>query len=178
MHLESLENCKLSIGSYPEFTYNAKGGGGKFRTIQTKQRTIKKIEFDSKTFKIPSLNTKTTKILGFSLPPGIEIKVVPILLQGNLNSLNGELSLEFESKFCLSIWPGLSAPPLIVKTCLNNTQDGNRDQFIKDKFKKMNFQTCLQGNAIISKTGNFFLDIFLGLPTQAIAILKCRIIEE
>ena len=37
MHLKSLEGCRLTIGSYPPFSYNASGGGGEGTLIPNQQ---------------------------------------------------------------------------------------------------------------------------------------------
>ena len=38
MQLKSLEGCQLTIGSYPPFAYNARGGGGKGTLLPTKKK--------------------------------------------------------------------------------------------------------------------------------------------
>ena len=64
MHLKSLERCRLAIGSYPPFDYDARGGGGKGILIPNNiEKNILHIRFPTETFSIPPLNWKTTKFL-------------------------------------------------------------------------------------------------------------------
>ena len=40
MQLKSLDGCRLKIGSYPRFSYNASGGGGK-GTLNPSEKEIR-----------------------------------------------------------------------------------------------------------------------------------------
>ena len=74
MHLESLKGCQLKIGYYPYFDYDATGGGGSTYPLQ-KDKGRLFLKFDPNSFHIPSINYKNTKILGLSMPPGLEIQM-------------------------------------------------------------------------------------------------------
>ena len=60
MKMKSLEGCRLTIGRYPPFIYNAYGGGGKATLLPSQKNNIKFVRFTSKTFSIPPLTSKTT----------------------------------------------------------------------------------------------------------------------
>ena len=68
MQLKSLEGCRLKIGSYPPFEYNACGGGGKGTLLPTKKNNILYLSFSPKAFSIPPLNSRTTKFVSLPLP--------------------------------------------------------------------------------------------------------------
>ncbi len=176
IELKSLANCELSISTYPKFKYNATGGGGKGILKETDKEGYFQIIFQQNKFNIPPINSETTKFLGVSLPPGIEIKIATQELAGYINLNTGELTLNFLAKFKFSILKLIKAPDLIVETCLNNKGiENNNIKVIGSPINK-DGRTRLVGNANVDRTGNIFLDKFLLLPNIALAILECKII--
>ena len=175
MELKSLEGCRLKIGKYPPFTYNAYGGGGKATLIPNQKNNLLHISFSSKTFSIPPLTSKTTRFLSLPLPPGFKIEMSMDQLEGTIDKNSGKVLLKFESKFLFSIGDILKFPNLIVKTLLKTGK-------VKGKLHKgegfalqNDGTTKLVGISIIPKTGNTILDTFLSLPNEAMAELKCEI---
>ena len=75
MQLKSLEGCRLKIGSYPPFSYNAYGGGGTGTLLTSQKNNILSLHFSSKTFSIPPLTSQTTKFLFIPLPQGLKIEM-------------------------------------------------------------------------------------------------------
>ncbi len=175
MYLKSLEGSRLLIGSYPPFQYDARGGGGKATLLSSSQRHILQLSFSSETFEIPELNYKTTKFLSLPLPPLLNIKIDMDRLEGTLNKKSGEILLEFESRFIFSIGSIYHFPDLFIKTSL---QTGKVEGIIH-KEEGLTIQNDgrarLVGIGIIPITGNKILDIFLGLPNEALAVLECEI---
>ena len=92
MQLKSLEGCRLKIGKYPAFTYNAYGGGGKATLLPNQKSNLLEISFSSKTFSIPPLTSKTTKFLSLPLPPGFKIEMYMEQLEGTINRNSGAVS--------------------------------------------------------------------------------------
>ncbi len=175
MKLKSLDGCRLRIGKYPPFTYNADGGGGTAIFLPSQNNHLLHISFSSKTFSIPPLTSKTTKFLSFPLPPGFKIEMSMNKLEGTINKNPGKVLLTFESKFLFSIGAMLKFPELIVKTVLKTGKvkgklhEGEGFPLQNDGITK------LVGISIIPKTGNKILDTFLGLPNEALAELQCEI---
>ena len=167
MRLISLDGCKLKIGSYPEFSYNASGGGGEASIVFDEKRNITLIKFNPDTFQIPDLDNKSTRFLGLPLPLGIKVQMVMKKLEGSLNNENGHIKLNYESRFFLKIWPKFIFPPLIIKTVLQS----NKSNTLENKIE------TLESLAIVEPTSNFFLNSFLSLPNNAKAILKCKLIN-
>ncbi len=173
--LESLDGCSLKIGSYPAFSYNANGGGGR---AQSSEKIFSKniyLSFDPETFSIPSLSYKTTKIFSLPMPPGLEIKMLMDTLEGTLNESTGYVKLKFRSKFIFSIWPFFVFPNLDVKTSLMTTKVRGKISKPEGEPLDKHGLVTLVGVADVPLTGNKLLDFFLGLPNEALAILKCRI---
>ncbi len=175
MRLNSLEGCRLTIGSYPPFIYNAYGGGGEAILLPSKKNNLLFVSFSSTTFSIPPLNSRTTKFLLLPLPPGLKIEVSMDQLEGTIDTNTGEVLLKFESKFLFSIGPMLKFPNLIVKTLLKTGRVKGKLHKGEGLVLQKNGITKLVGISKIPRTGNKVLDIFLGLPTEALAELQCEI---
>ena len=175
MQLKSLKDCRLKIGSYPSFKYNACGGGGKGTLLPSKKNNVLYLKFSSKTFSIPPLTSKTTKFLFLPLLPGLKIEMYMDKLEGTINKSSGEVLLQFESKFVFSIGNIIKFPDLLVKTLLETGKvTGNLHQASGLALQK-NGRAKLVGVSMIPPTGNKFLDTFLGLPNEALAELQCEI---
>ena len=174
MQLKSLVDCRLKIGRYPTFYYNATGGGGITTADYQDNKGNLFFRFNPNSFSIPSLNWQTTKFLGLVLLPGLEINIVPKIIKGNINIHSGLVSLQLEAKFILSIFSLIKAPELVVKTELTSTNiKGDIHEAIGSPINNRG-ETILVGLATIEPSGNRFLDSFLSLPNEALAILHCE----
>ena len=175
MQLKSLKGCRLKIGSYPSFDYNATGGGGNGSLLPSSNENILNLRFASKTFSIPPLNSRTTKFLCLPLPPGLKIVMSMDKLEGTIDRNSGEVLLKFESKFVLSIGENIAFPHLLVKTLLTTGEVKGKLHEGKGLILQKNGKAKLVGIAVIPITRNKILNIFLGLPNEALAELQCEI---
>jgi len=176
MQLKSLDGCLLKIGSYPPFTYNAHGGGGKATLLPSPSNSsILCFRFSSTTFSIPALTSRTTKFLSLPLPPGLKIDMSLDKLEGRIDMNSGEVLLEFESKFIFSIGPIIKFPALLVQTTLTTGKVCGKSHEGTGLVLQKNGQAKLVGISTIPRTGNKVLDTFLGLPNEALAELQCEI---
>jgi len=175
IHLKSLEGCRLKIGSYPPFSYNAYGGGGKGTLIPSQKNNIINLSFSSKTFSIPPLTSKNTKFLCFPLPPGLKIQMSMDKLEGTIDQNSREVLFKFESKFMFSVGAIIQFPDLLVKTILTTGKVKGELHEGQGLILQKDGTTKLVGISIIPPTGNKILDTFLGLPNEALAELQCEI---
>ena len=175
MHLRSLDGCRLAIGSYPHFTYNATNGGGKATISSIEGDDIFHLKFLPKDFSIPPLTYQTTKFLNLPLPPGLRIEMHMHKLEGSINKTSGEVLLNFESEFLFSICSILKFPELLVKTKLETNSVKSSLFTEQGHILQKNGLIKLVGIAKIPITTNKFLNFFLGLPNEALAILNCKI---
>ena len=175
MQLKSLRGCRLKIGKYPPFTYNANGGGGKAISHQNHNNDLLEISFSSNTFSIPPLNSKTTRFLSLPLPPGFNIKISMDQLEGTINKKSGEVLLTFKSKFHFSIGSMIKFPELKVNTFLKTGKVKGKLHEGEGTALQNSGKTTLVGLSTIPKTGNKIFDKFLGLPNEALAELNCEI---
>ena len=175
MEMKSLEGCRLTIGSYPPFTYNAYGGGGKATLLPIQKNNLLHVSFASKTFSIPPLTSRTTKFLSLPLPPGLKIEMSMDKLEGTIDKISGEVLLKFKSKFLFSIGGTLKFPELIVNTLLTTGKVKGKLHEAEGKVLQSNYKTKLVGISTIPITANKILDTFLGLPNEALAELQCEI---
>ncbi len=174
MYLRSLDKCCLRIGSYPPFDYDATNGGGKAFTSSNDQSKIKYLSFDPNTFSIPPLTWRNTRFLTLPIPPGLKIEMLMDKLEGTLDITTGCLSLDFESRFVFSIFSIFSFPNLFVKTTLVTGRVISRLFEEEGMLLNKNGKTKLVGIAVVLPTGNRMLDVFLGLPNEALAVLNCE----
>ena len=175
MQLKSLEGCRLKIGSYPAFYYNAHGGGGQGRLLPSTKDNILCLSFSPKAFSIPPLTSRTTKFLSLPLPPGIKIEISMNKLEGTIDSNSGEVLFQFESKFILKIGGMIKFPDLLIQTSLTTGTVKGKLHASKGQVIQANGKTKLVGISIIPPTGNKILDTFLNLPNEALAELQCEI---
>ena len=175
MKLKSLDGCRLKIGSYPSFFYDAYGGGGEGTLLPSKNKEILCLSFSSKTFSIPPLTSRTTKFLSLPLPPGLKINMTMDKLEGTIDKNSGEVLLKFESRFILSIWNIIQFPDLLVKTLLKTGKVKSELYEKEGHVRQKDGKTKLVGISVIPITGNKVLDTFLGLPNEAVAELQCEI---
>ena len=175
MQLKSLEGCRLTIGSYPPFNYNANGGGGTATILPSEKDNILYLSFSSETFSIPPLTSQTTKFLSLPLPPGLQIEMSMDKLEGTIHKQTGEVELKFESKFILSIGTIIKFPNLLIKAILKTGKVTGNLHKGKGLVRQKNGQTKLVGISVIPLTGNKILDTFLDLPNEALAELECEI---
>ena len=175
MKMKSLEGCRLTIGSYPPFTYNAYGGGGKATVIPNQNNNLLNVIFSSETFSIPPLTSRTTKFLSLPFPPGLKIEMSMDKLEGTINKKTGEVLLTFESKFIFRIGAILKFPELIIKTLLTTGKIKSKLHERQGHLLQKNGKIKLVGISSVPKTGNIIFDTFLCLPNEALAELKCEI---
>ena len=175
MYLKSLEGCRLAIGSYPPFEYDARGGGGKAKLLPKTKDDFLHLRFIPETFSIPPLTWRTTKFLSLPLPPGLKIDITMDQLDGKIDKNSGKIELELKARFVFSIGYIFHFPDLIIKTALQTgrVKSGLHDE--EGLSRQNNGRTTLVGVAIIPATGNKVLDLFLNLPNEALAVLQCEI---
>ncbi|KAI3950225.1 hypothetical protein MKX01_037916 [Papaver californicum] len=171
------KSCKLGIAIFPDFVYNADGGigvgmGTKNETNGSNQVSI---NFDIQTLYIPPLNSKTTRFLGLPLPPFLKIEISPELFQGVIDEETGKVDLEFKAKFWFSVGSVYKAPPLLVETVL--TSEESVGNMRKGKGERLNKEgKCrLVGVATVEPIDDFFMNTFLGLPTECLADMNATI---
>ncbi|CAN1267371.1 hypothetical protein LINPERPRIM_LOCUS12809 [Linum perenne] len=170
----TLPSCKLGISRYPNFDYNAQGGTGTgTATITSSNSTNVSVEFDLETLYIPPLTTETTRFLGLPLPPGLRIDIVPKSFGGRIAQDSGKVELEFVANFCFSVGRSLyEAPPLLVKTVLTTEESKGTVRSGKGERMDGEGECRLVGVAIVDRIDDWFMNTFLGLPTECLAVLN------
>lgn len=134
------------------------------------------MSFDPERLPIPTLSWRNTRVLGLPLPPGLAIAIEPEQLQGQWHPSSGEVQLEFRSRFYFSLAGFYQAPPLIVQTRLQTEMAQGQRHHAQGKRIGANGEALLVGIATVPPTGDGWLDRFLGLPDEALALLRCRLI--
>lgn len=176
--LDTLASCELVIGGYPRFTYNALGGCAPGHGSPNAAGELE-LHFASERTAIPPLNWRTTRFLGLPLPPGLSIAIHPEALSGRVDPRSGELRLHFRSRFRFQLSAAgavrYRAADLVVETELTTeTISSPRHQRQGRRLDGDN-RGLLVGSALVEPSGEAWLDRFLGLPDEALAVLECRL---
>ncbi|KAK9143556.1 hypothetical protein Syun_012956 [Stephania yunnanensis] len=176
VNFKTMKDCNLGISIYPNFVYNAGGGRGTGRgTLLESQFNELFVSFDLQTLYIPPLNSNTTKFLALPLPPFFKIDIVPQLFQGTIEKQTGKVSLEFKAKFCFSVGSVYRAPPLLVETILTSEESSGKMRSGKGERLDEEGKCRLVGVAIVDPIDDVFMNSFLRLPTECLAVLNATI---
>ncbi|KAL9324174.1 hypothetical protein ACSQ67_009031 [Phaseolus vulgaris] len=133
------------------------------------------VSFDLESLYIPPLTSSTAKFLGLPLPPFLKIEVVPEALHGSINQESGKVDLEFKAKFLFSAGSLYKAPPLLVKTVLTSEETKGTMKSGRGRRLDKEGKCRLVGVATVDPIDDFFMNSFLGLPTECLAELKAVI---
>ncbi|GJP39357.1 hypothetical protein CLOM_g23736 [Closterium sp. NIES-68] len=173
------DNCGLGVAIYPDFSYSpgGVGGGGGSGTATDLDDGSDRIEivFDPETLFIPPLQYNTTRFLGLPLPPPLKIEIAPAALRGYLERSTGKVELTFISKFFFTAGPIYTAPPLTVETILTTEISGGPMRSAQGSRLDAYGKCTLVGVARVPPVNDAFLDTFLLLPTDVVAILPAEL---
>jgi hypothetical protein len=176
--LTTLAGCELVIGAFPRFLYNAQGGSApgiaKANTPAEVQLT-----FSARDTTIPPLSWRTARFLGLPLPPGLCVAIQPMALSGLFDPSTGAMQLDFEARFRFQTGLGSSmlytAPDLLVTTTLTTEAIESRRHRRQGRRLQDSDPGILVGVAQVNPCGERWLDRFLGLPDEALAVLECQL---
>jgi len=176
--LDTLPGCGLVIGRYPRFRYNAAGGMAQASAVPGAGGTLQ-LSFPAEHTRIPALCSHTTRFLGLPLPPGLRISIEPDRLEGVLDPASGAVELAFEARFGFELRVAgavrYRAPDLIVNTTLTTGAIQSRRHRCEGRVLSGNEPALLVGAARVEPCGEAWLDRFLGLPDEALAVLAFRL---
>ena len=91
VELRTTRGCGLGVSRYPDFVYNAEGGGGSGKAVKMEDGRWR-VQFDPAEVNIPDVGFHTTTLLGIPLPPPIRIQIVPESLEGVVDRETGKVS--------------------------------------------------------------------------------------
>ncbi|XP_074576612.1 uncharacterized protein LOC141833128 [Curcuma longa] len=172
LKFETLRGCKLGISRYPDFEYNAEGGIGTATAAEAGGDALQ-VSFDITTLYIPPLSGTTTKFLGLPLPPFLNIVIIPELFQGTISRVTGKV--ELQANFLFSVGSIYKAPPLVVETVLTSEESKGTMREAKGEKLDTGGRCKLVGVAVVDRIDDHFMNSFLRLPTECIAILNANI---
>lgn len=175
--LSTQAGCQLVIAGYPPFRYDARGGGG-ISAVQANDgdgANVIPLDFSAHDLVIPPLDAARGRFLGLPLPPGLSIQIHPERLAGELNPLTGALRLQFRSRFRLTLGsantPLYQASDLLVDTALTSGEVSSRRHQRTGRALSADGTATLVGTAAIEPCREAWLNRFLGLPDEALAVM-------
>ncbi|XP_057527974.1 uncharacterized protein LOC130806792 [Amaranthus tricolor] len=176
IEFKTLGDCKLGIGRYPDFEYDAKGGFGTGIGKYDDDLNGKiMVNFDVDKLYVPPLTSGTTKFLGLPLPPFLRIDIVPDMFSGSIDKETGKIDLEFKANFWFSMGTIYKAPPLLVSTMLTSEESQGKLRKGRGKRLEKDGKCKLVGVATVDPIDDTFMNTFLSLPTECLAILNATI---
>lgn len=177
--LDTLGACELAIAGYPLFRYDARGGGALAQAQASVSADAVELAFPVEAISIPPLDGRTTTVLGLPLPAGLSISIVPQQLTGQLNIRTGEVMLRLRAAFRFRVRLGrlelLAPPDLAVDALLSSAGCRSRRHQRQGQPRDGRGYTTVAGVATVPPCGAPWLDRFLGLPDEALAVLHCRL---
>lgn len=173
IEIQTLRDCRLGIAMYPDFVYNADGGGGFGRAEELQDGKLA-VDFAIDNLYIPSVESKTTSFLGLPLPPFLCIQVVPKSLKGFIERSTGKVELEFAADFLFSVGSLYRAPPLVVNTLLTTETAVGRLRRGQGRRLDSEGKCRLVGVAPLVRIEDAFMNAFLTLPTDCLAIMEAK----
>lgn len=181
--LRTLSDCELAVSIYPRFSYNAAGYGGEgaagdaaasSSTSGEGSSSRLPVSFPAGSLEIPALDYRSTKLFGIPLPPPLKIAIVAKTLEGYVDRETGEVALSFDAEFRFTVGPIYAAPPLSVVTTLTSESSSGQIYSANGTRLGSDGKCRLVAVARVPKTNDWFVDTFLLLPTDALAILSAE----
>ncbi|SBO42224.1 hypothetical protein [Cyanobium sp. NIES-981] len=178
LRLTTGRGCGLAIGRYPRFRYDASGGGGTGSVPHGSAGPPgpRPVRFDPAALAIPDLSWRTTRVLGVPIPPGVRIAIEPLELAGQLDTATGAMELRFRARFHCSLFGRYRPGALQVDTLLSTGSVSGRRHRDAGMPVGPDGHAVLAGVAEVPASGDGVLDAFLGLPDDALAVLRCQIV--
>jgi hypothetical protein len=90
VELHTHNGCGLGVSRFPDFVYNAEGGGGSGHAIQLPDGCWQ-VKFEASDINIPTVGYETTTLMGVPLPPPLRIDVIPETLEGIIDKASGKV---------------------------------------------------------------------------------------
>ncbi|KAK9807375.1 hypothetical protein WJX73_008921 [Symbiochloris irregularis] len=175
VRMETLSDSALSVAIYPEFKYNASGGGGVADLIPSSNPNRVNVKFDPKAMTIPDVTAATATWLGMPMLPGARIAITPSKFEGFIDKATGQVEMTFVAEFNFNFANNLyKAPPLLVTT--NLTTEEINGSIRQGHGQRMNDKGVarLVGVAQVPKTTDTFINKFLMLPTETFAAMSSK----
>ena len=143
--------------------------------VQDPSTGLLNVSFDPKSLIIPPITYATSTVLGIPIPPPLKIEIIPEKLSGTIDPETGEANLDFLAEFKFTAGPLYTAPPLVVSTKLTTGESSGPIRSGVGERLNAQGKAKLVGVARVPKTGDGFLDGFLMLPTDALAVLSAEL---
>ncbi|KXZ42642.1 hypothetical protein GPECTOR_128g545 [Gonium pectorale] len=178
VRLKTRQDCELAVSFYPRFRYNALGGGG-WGTVTDLGDGKLHLSFDTSVLVIPDMSYRTATLMGLlPIPPPLNIAIRPVSLEGVLDTRSGEVNLNFESDFYFTASSLYTPPGLKIRTVLTTESTRGAAGLSATGRRLVGGSGVLVGTATVERVGDAFMDTFLQLPNDALAVMSCDFLFE
>lgn len=168
------KECALGVSFYPDFAYNAEGGGGVGKVTAMDIDGKVAINFDPLTLNIPALETATADLMGLPLPPLFKAEIRPNSLSGFIEKRSGKVDLQLDAEVVPSI--GTIQVGQAIKLFMNLTTETSWGATRSARGKRLDSEgrCVLVGVARLPPSSDPITSTLLMLPTDALSVLQVR----
>jgi hypothetical protein len=168
------KECALGVSFYPDFAYNAEGGGGYGRVTAMDIDGKVAVSFDPLTLSIPALETSTADLMGLPLPPLFKGEIKPISLSGFIEKRSGKVDMQFDAEIVPSVTTLMQGTPLKLFMNLTTETSWGATRSARGKRLDSEGRCVLVGVARLPPSSDPITSTLLMLPTDALAVLQVR----
>eukprot|EP00240_Pyramimonas_obovata_P013194 CAMPEP_0118932102 /NCGR_PEP_ID=MMETSP1169-20130426/9106_1 /TAXON_ID=36882 /ORGANISM="Pyramimonas obovata, Strain CCMP722" /LENGTH=262 /DNA_ID=CAMNT_0006874707 /DNA_START=62 /DNA_END=850 /DNA_ORIENTATION=- len=168
------KECALGVSFYPDFAYNAEGGGGVGKVTAMDIDGKVAINFDPLTLNVPTLETSTADLMGLPLPPLFRAEIRANSLSGFIEKRSGKVDLQFDAEVVPAI--GSVQVGQAIKLFINLTTETSWGATRSARGKRLDSEgrCVLVGVARLPPSTDPITSTLLMLPTDALAVLQVR----
>eukprot|EP00899_Mesostigma_viride_P005200 jgi/Mesvir1/14681/Mv05346-RA.1 len=168
-------DCVVGISLYPDFAYNAEGGGGWGVANKEDSQGRIPIEFNPTTLIVPPINVRTFSFMGiqfpyFLTPPRVEIK--PSRLTGFIEKQTGQVELELEASFQLVIGSVYRSGPMQLTTTFTTETSQGHLRGGRGKRLDAEGRCTVVGIARVPSSSDILMNTGLLLPNDVLVVLQ------
>jgi hypothetical protein len=168
------KECALGVSFYPDFAYNAEGGGGTGKVTAMDIDGKVAVSFDPLSLSIPALETATADLMGMPLPPLFKAEIKPISLSGFIEKRSGKVDLQFDAEICPSVTSLMVGTPLKLFMNLTTETSWGATRSARGKRLDSEGRCVLVGVARLPPSSDPITSTLLMLPTDALAVLQVK----
>lgn len=168
------KECSLGVSLYPDFAYNAEGGGGLGKVTAMDIDGKVAVTFDPMNVNVPTISSATSDLMGMPLPPMFKAEINVKSLTGFLERRSGKVDLQMDAEIIPGVPAVLDATPMKLFMNLTTETTWGATRSARGKRIDSEGRCQLVGVARIPPNTDPVIGALLMLPTDALAVLQVR----
>jgi hypothetical protein len=168
------KECALGVSFYPDFAYNAEGGGGMGKVTAMDIDGKVAVSFDPLTLQVPDLESNTADMMGLPLPPLFKAEIRAVSLSGFIEKRTGKVDMQFDAEIVPSLTSINIGTPLKLFINLTTETSWGATRSARGKRLDSEGRCVLVGVARLPPSSDPITSTLLMLPTDALAVLQVK----